>query len=179
MAKTTSTTTTEVVKPGTMTLMAMPLPSEGAEAALTYQDWLEISTSVMADISETSSVWWREVMKVVEDTYDRWLMSSPLERLSIEPSETESLASGRWVRVNVRAASMLLTAMGGDLRGDMVARRCTQSCVKMMFRVFTCYQPGGSAERTDVLKRLQNPLDYAAGESLEQALKTVMFTWYH
>ena len=173
MAKTSITPATEVVKPGTMTLMTMPSPSEGAEAALTFQDWLEISTSVMADISESSSVWWREVMKVVEDCYDRWLMSSPLERLSIEPVETESLGSSRWVRVNARAASMLLAAMGEDLRGDMVARRCTQSCVKMMFRVFTYYQPGGSAERTDVLKRLQNPLDYAAGDTLEQALKTV------
>ncbi|OLP87747.1 Retrovirus-related Pol polyprotein from transposon TNT 1-94 [Symbiodinium microadriaticum] len=173
MTKASSAVTVEVVKPGTTTLMAMPQKSEGADAAITFQDWLEISASVMADISESSSTWWREVIGAVETTYDRWLAASPIERLGIEPVNTEVLTSGKWMRVNARAASMLLSSMVEELKGDMVARRCTQNCVRMMFRVFTYYQPGGSAERTDVLRRLQNPGDYCGGDSLEAVLRAV------
>ena len=68
---------------------------------------------------------------------------------------------------------MLLSSMVEELKGDMVARRCTQNCVRMMFRVFTYYQPGGSAERTDVLRRLQNPGDYCGGDTLEAVLRAV------
>ncbi|CAE7875432.1 unnamed protein product [Symbiodinium sp. KB8] len=120
MTKASSAVTVEVVKPGTTTLMAMPQKSEGADAAITFQDWLEISASVMADISESSSTWWREVIGAVETTYDRWLAASPIERLGIEPVNTEVLTSGKWMRVNARAASMLLSSMVEELKGDMV-----------------------------------------------------------
>ena len=173
LTKASSAVSVEVVKPGTATLMPMPQRSDGADAAITFQDWVEISTSTMADISEASSTWWREVLLSVEQTYERWLAASPIERLGIEPTGTEALASGRWMRVNARAASMLLNSMSEELKGDMVARRCTQNCVKMMFRVFVYYQPGGSAERTDVLRRLQNPVDFCGGDSLEAVLRAV------
>ena len=172
MTKASSAVAVEVVKPGTTTLMAMPQKSEGADA-ITFQDWLEISASVMADISESSSTWWREVILAVEATYELWLAASPIGRLGIEPVNTEVLTSGKWMRVNARAASMLLSSMVEELKGDMVARRCTQNCVRMMFRVFTYYQPGGSAERTDVLRRLQNPGDYCGGDTLEAVLRAV------
>ena len=59
------------------------------------------------------------------------------------------------------------------LRVDMVARRATQNCVKMMFRAYVFYQPGGGAERHDVLRRLQNPLDFVGGDSMQQTLQAV------
>ena len=173
LSKATSAVTVEVVKPGTMTLMSLPSKVDGADAAITFQDWLEISATVMADISEASATWWQQIIQAVEMVYERWLAASPIERLGIEPLNTEPLVSGRWMRVNARAATMLLSAMAEDLKSDMVARRCTQNCVKMMFRVFTYYQPGGSAERTDVLRRLQNPKDFCGAETIDAALKAV------
>ncbi|CAE7906865.1 unnamed protein product [Symbiodinium sp. KB8] len=41
----------ETVKPGTVTLTPMPEAKEGADAALSFQDWLELSYAVMCDIS--------------------------------------------------------------------------------------------------------------------------------
>ncbi|CAE7944022.1 GIP [Symbiodinium sp. KB8] len=55
LVKATSAVTVEVVKPGTMTLMSLPSKVDGADAAITFQDWLEISATVMADISEVVS----------------------------------------------------------------------------------------------------------------------------
>ncbi|CAE7843057.1 unnamed protein product, partial [Symbiodinium sp. KB8] len=106
---------------GAAVLTAMPEAKDGAESALTFQDWL------------------------VEVIYEKWLAASPLERLNIEPADTGEWTTGRWARVNARAATMILTAMPEQLRLDMVARRAAQNCVKMMFRAYTHYQPGGGS----------------------------------
>ncbi|CAE7477385.1 unnamed protein product, partial [Symbiodinium sp. CCMP2456] len=137
------------------------------------QDWLEVSYVAMCDISEGSAAWWSGVMEMVEEVYARWLTASPLEKLSIEPRDSDKWCNGKWTRVNARASSMLLTAMPLELRSEMVSRRFTNDCVKLMFRLFTAYQPGGSAERYDVLRRLQAPSDFTGGDSLEQVLRTV------
>ena len=42
----------EVVKPGTTSLTSLPAVSQGAETALLFQDWLEVTSSVMRDVSE-------------------------------------------------------------------------------------------------------------------------------
>ncbi|OLP78821.1 hypothetical protein AK812_SmicGene40962 [Symbiodinium microadriaticum] len=140
------------------------------------EDWMEMSAAVMSDISESSGTWWAGVIALVEDTYVRWLASSPLERLAVEPTETEQWCEGKWQRVNARASSMLLASMPTELRADMVSRRCAKDCVKMLFHLYKHFQPGGSAERQDVLKRLQAPSDFSAGDTLEDALK-VLRAW--
>ncbi|CAE7567435.1 hypothetical protein AK812_SmicGene3199 [Symbiodinium microadriaticum] len=114
-----------------------------------------------------------QAMTKVEMIYERWLAASPLERLNIEPVDTDEWTTGRWARVNARAATMILTALPEQLRLDMVARRAAQNCVKMMFRAYTHYQPGGGAERHDVLRRLQNPVEFTGGDSLAQVLQTL------
>ncbi|CAE6966013.1 RE1 [Symbiodinium sp. CCMP2592] len=173
LSKASTTGLAEVVKPGTIVLTKMPEVKDGADSALTFQDWLEISTSVMSDISEGSGEWWSGVMTQVEETYERWLTASPLERLAVEPADTDLWTTGKWNRVNARGASMILSAMTDSLKTDVVARRNTQNCVKMMFRAYTYYQPGGGAERQDMLRRLQNPVDYVGGDTADQVLQVV------
>ena len=63
--------------------------------------------------------------------------------------------------------------MPNDLKADMVSRRCTQDCVRMLYRLYTHYQPGGSAERTEVLKRLQAPAEAPGSETLEGAVRAL------
>ena len=173
MSKASTTTTTEQVKPGTPSLTMMPDLSEGADSALTFQDWLEVSGPTMSDLSESSATWWQGVLNAVNDVYKRWLTASPLEKLSIEPGATDEWCTGRWLRVNARASTMLLGAMTSELRADMVSRRCTQDCVKMMYRLYTHYQPGGSAERHEVLRRLQAPQEYVGVDTLDNVVKTL------
>ena len=91
-------------------------------------------------------------MLVVEAAYVRWLSATPLERLAIGPEGTEDLIDSRWTRLNARVTSLLLAAMGSELKSDMISQRITQNTPKMMFRLFTWYQPGGSAEREEVLR---------------------------
>ena len=169
----TSGASAELVKPGSTSLTVLPSLSGGCEAALAFQDWMEVSSSTLADVSEQSGIWWAAVVGAVTNTYERWLQATPLERLGISPEGHDALVTGRWARLNARVASMLLSAMSPELRAEMVAQRLSQNSVRMVYRLHTLYQPGGSAERSDVLRRLQNPKENLSSDSLEEVLKTV------
>ncbi|CAE7911407.1 ycf43, partial [Symbiodinium necroappetens] len=119
-------------------------PTEGATSASSYQklyvtyivrasDWLEVAASVLSDVSELSGWWWKSVMEIVMKTYEAWLKATPLERLGISPDGAEDLMNGKWSRLNARVASMLLTAMGPEMRAEMVAQRISQSTIRMVY----------------------------------------------
>ncbi|CAE7251289.1 TY5A, partial [Symbiodinium sp. CCMP2456] len=100
--------------------MLAPLP-EGApamDAAITFQDWVEISGSVMSDLSEGSASWWQGVLGAVESTYSRWLAASPLEKLSIEPQgcvrtfNQEALQNDKKYSSSCRRASSMASLDG-------------------------------------------------------------------
>ena len=150
-----SPTAQENVKPGSTTLQALPAPKDEM-SSLHFQDWLEIATIAMSDLSDSSADWWSKLLDAVNAAYSRFLAATPIERLSIRPS-SEGLTSGKWVRVNARACSMLLAAVDEITKQDLIARRISQDMVQSVFRLFVIFQPGGSAEKTHVLKQLQNP----------------------
>ncbi|CAE7198011.1 GIP, partial [Symbiodinium natans] len=163
----------EVIKPGTSTLSPLPTVKSGAEVALQFQDWVEVTAAVMYDISEQSGTWWRAVLGVVDRAYKAWLSSTPLERLTVQPRGGEELATGKWTRLNARVTAMLLAAMSEEQKMDMIANRISTSSVDMLFRLYTTYQPGGSLERQDVLKRLQSPMDYVDKDTIQEVLRVV------
>ena len=169
----TASGSTELVKPGTSALAPLPELTAGCDAALAFQDWLEIASSVLSDVSELSGWWWKAVMEVVTRAYEAWLRATPLERLNIYPSGEDHLMEGKWSRLNARVASMLLGAMSVEMKGEMVAQRISQSTIHMIYRLHTLYQPGGSAERAEVLRRLQAPRDHLPHDTVEEVLKAV------
>ena len=94
---------------------------------------------------------------MASDTYVIWAKAAPLQRLGILPPIGSDLEKGRWARVNARAASMLMAALDQSVSVEMVARRLTQSCPGLVFRLLTLYQPGGEQEKALVLQHLQAP----------------------
>ncbi|CAE7210219.1 GIP [Symbiodinium sp. CCMP2592] len=138
-----------------------------------HQDWLEIAGTSMADVSEQSGKWWRAMISLVEAAYARWLAATPLERLAIQPEGTADLCEGQWMRMNARASTMLLNVMTDELKADMLAQRVSGDTGKIVFRLFTWFQPGGSAERQEILRRLQVPNEFLATESVDEVLKTL------
>ena len=61
------------------------------------------------------------------------------------------------LRVNARACSMLLDALDSAVKSDIIARKANQAAPKILFRLYTTYQPGGTGERNLVLTNLQHP----------------------
>ena len=150
-----SPTSPENVKPGSASLPNLQPPKDET-SSLHFQDWIEISTIVMSDLSDNSARWWSRLLETVDEAYSRYLAATPIERLSIKPLDA-GLTTGKWTRVNARACSMLLSAIDEGIKQDLVARRITQDMVHSIFRLYIAYQPGGSAEKGHVLKQLQNP----------------------
>ena len=146
----------ESVKTGITALpkLAPPDPSGGS---LDFQDWLQQVSGLMSDFSDSSQVWWSAVVQVSKDAYDRWVTASPIERLQVEPDDKTELIEGKWGRVNARACSMLLEALDPAVKSDIIARKANQAAPKILFRLYTTYQPGGTGERNLVLTNLQNP----------------------
>ena len=90
-------------------------------------------------------------------SYGLWTNASPVEKLKIQPPHVLELESGRWSRVNSRAASMILLALHENVRQEMVSRRSTGSATALIFRLLTIYQPGGQQEKVNILQSLQQP----------------------
>ena len=147
--------TPEQVKSGTLALPMLAGPDDPS-AGILFQDWLTQVSIPMQDLSASSSTWWKLVMQLVQTTYNAWLSSTPLERLQLEPRGHEALTTARWTRVNSRACTLVLQALVDAVRTDLISRRAVQSMPVILFRLHTCYQPGGASERSAVLGNLQN-----------------------
>ena len=67
--------------------------------------------------------------------------------------KVEEQVSPRFQRLDQRASSTLLAALPEPVRKDIVASRrvATQA---ILYKLFTIYQPGGNAERGNLLRSL-------------------------
>ena len=146
----------EQVKTG-ITAFPKLAPPNPAGGSLEFQDWLQLTAGLMGDFSDSSQLWWSGVVQVTEDAYERWVTSSPIERLRVEPDDRPEITEGKWGRVNARACAMLMDALDPVVKADLIARKANHSASDILFRLYTTYQPGGTGERNLVLSNLQNP----------------------
>ena len=146
----------ETVKPGSNVLPSLPEVNQQT-SSVDIMDWLEVITTTMQDLSDGSAEWWSRVRALAYEAYSRWTSASPVEKLSILPPREEALESGKWSRVNSRAASMVLMALPDAVKQEMVQRRSTGSVTSLLFRLLTLYQPGGQQEQITILQGLQQP----------------------
>ena len=87
----------------------------------------------------------------VENHYAQWLTASPAEKLRMRPTPPVHCEANP--RLEQRAVTMLLGALPESLRQDIIAsRRLTTTGI--LFRLYTSYQPGGSGERTGLIRSL-------------------------
>ena len=85
----------------------------------------------------------------------------------MKPPVSTELESGKWSRVNARAASMVVQALDPSVSSEMVTRQLTRSTPALLFRLLTLYQPGGESEKAWVLQNLQTP------EAAQEPMKAV------
>ena len=157
--------------PEAMRNLELPkLPSPSTEnAALLFGDWLTVISPLMGDLSTSSREFWDWVQREVEVKYNEWLLATPLGRLRIK---VEEQVSPRFQRLDQRASSTLLAALPEPVRKDIVASRrvATQA---ILYKLFTIYQPGGDAERGNLLRSLT---EVKCGSSIQDALGAIR-TW--
>ena len=115
------------------------LPQPGTEgSALGFGDWMTIVSPVMSDLSSTAKTWWEESTLAAQSLYEKWLVSTPLEKLRLKPVINVATP---YQRVEQRGVSMLLATLPDQIRRDIVAGRAV-STVLILYKLHTIYQPG-------------------------------------
>ena len=144
----------ESVKPGTVTLPTLPEPADSAPIDLA--DWLTLIEPAMTDLSDSSGQWWELVVDEARKWYSHYIHLRPLQRATcvIEPSL--ELQKPKWVRVEKRAISMMLAAVPTSVKEELVATRAL-SPLRLVSKLMVLYQPGGTHERSIILRQLEEP----------------------
>ena len=98
-------------------------------------------------------------------------LASPLDRLSIYPEALVELhQTGRFSRVEQKAVPMLLKCIGADLREDIVTSGLL-STAAIVYKSMCKYQPGGSAEREQLLSYIIHPGNSASAHAAVKAFR--------
>ena len=157
-----------VVPEAVRSLELPSLPHPAADgAALLFGDWLIVAYPLMSDLSSTSQLWWDGCLEAAQQLYEQWLAATPLERLRLKPKEVT--VDPLHQRVEQRGVSLLLSVLPDQLRRDVISAR-NVTTVSIFFRLFVVYQPGGSAERTTLLKSLT---EVKVGHTIPDLLATM------
>ena len=144
-------------------------PGSGV-AACVAGDWLAQITPTMRALSNTAWQWWDDVWNAAHALYQKWLQSSPADRLllkAVQDGERPRFETTKWARVEQHAIGLLVEALPKWLQTELIANR-QLDCTAIVFRILTAFQPGGPQEKAVVLQALTSP---ATGKSAPEALK--------
>ncbi|CAE7201042.1 RE1 [Symbiodinium microadriaticum] len=126
----------EAVKTSVATLPVLG-PLDGDQSGLLFQDWLVQITTAMQDLSASSGVWWEGVRTIVVQSYSQWLGATPLERLGIEPTGSQELVAGKYLRSWPRWLQRCQDMGMSVPDGTVLARGCGRGTY---FTYVTCTQ---------------------------------------
>ena len=131
----------------------LPELAGGDLTPLILGDWLEVVKPLMMDLSPQASRWWVLVVEESYKYYNEWRKATPMERLRIVP-ESEVVKSDLTLhRTEQRGISLLLKAIPTSVKETVIAERL-MTTTGILFTLLKNFQPGGSSERTMLLKEL-------------------------
>lgn len=132
------------------TLRTFEIPKLPHDATpLEFGDGWTMLDSQMGDLSYSSITWWNMLKSAAEKCYQEWLNADPIANLRLKP--TVDPKASMWPRTERRALGLLLQALPGGLKGELIANR-KLSVDQILFRLLIAYQPGGPNERTKILQ---------------------------
>ena len=140
-------------------------------AAINVGDWLHGLGGPMGDLTDGSAQWWSQVLASLEAFYRDYVSASAVKKLQLKADDyaKDMLKESKWLRVDKRAASMLLQVVPENIRMEILANRL-QTTLSILARTLTIYRPG-SVERQQVLKALEAPGSANTPMELVEALR--------
>ena len=145
----------EVVRSGAMDL---PKLSEwdSQEGPLKMGDWMALLEPAVSDLSNSSELWWSEMVREVQLWYQQHLQMAPLDRTAHDMTAPQSLQVKKWQRLEKRMASMLLAAVPDQQREELVAAK-RLTVFSILCHLQLTYQPGGLGEKQTLLHNIESP----------------------
>ncbi|CAE7610832.1 TY4B-J [Symbiodinium sp. CCMP2456] len=165
----------EVIRPGVSGSELPKLPEADEQAAINVGDWLHGLAGPMGDLTDGSALWWADVLASLEAFYKDYVAASTVRKVQLRAEDyaMATLKDPKWVRLDKRAASMLLQAVPEGLKGELMANRLS-STISILGRILTIYRPGSAAERQQVLRALENPGTATTAADLVEVLRKWM-----
>ena len=145
-----------------------PLPT--SLTPMDLGDWLTLIGPILRDISPQSAVWWELTMKQAHRFYEEWRISSPVQRVRINPVLPPELLKPIFARTEQRGVGLLLKAVSEDLRRILISNRDMNS-TSLVWRLLITFQPGGSGEKGQLLEDLTILKPANTAESVAIALR--------
>ena len=133
--------------------MELPELSGGDLTPLILGDWLEVVKPLMMDLSPQASRWRLLVVEESYKYYHEWRKATPMERLRIVPESEVVKADLTLHRTEQRGISLLLKAIPTTVKETVIAERL-MTTTGILFALLKNFQPGGTSERTMLLKEL-------------------------
>ena len=147
----------------------LPELSDGDLTPLILGDWLEVVKPLMMDLSPQASRWWILVVEESYKYYHEWRRATPMERLHISPESMVVKMDPTLHRTEQRGISLLLKAIPSAVKETVIAERLL-STTGILFTLLKNFQPGGSSERTLLLKELS---EIKVGKSPSEACAAI------
>ncbi|CAE7450198.1 RE1 [Symbiodinium sp. CCMP2592] len=162
----------EAIRPGTSASELPKLVEADEMAAINVGDWLHGLSGPMGDLTDGSAQWWSQVLSSLDAYYDDYINASAVKKLQMKAEDYAApmLKESKWLRVDKRAASMLLQAIPDAIRMEVLANRL-QTTLAILARILTIYRPGSAVERQQVLKALESPGNAANPMELVECLR--------
>ena len=162
----------EAIRPGTSAAELPKLGEADEMAAINVGDWLHGLSGPMGDLTDGSAQWWSQVLASLDSYYSDYVGASAVKRLQLRADDYAGpmLKESRWLRVDKRAASMLLQAVPEAIRTEVLANRL-HSTLAILARIMTIYRPGSAVERQQVLKALEAPGQATTAMELVECLR--------
>ncbi|CAE7801443.1 unnamed protein product [Symbiodinium sp. CCMP2592] len=130
------------------------MPAVGQDSAVEFADWVYEAEQIIGSLSDKASLWFSACLEVARTTYDQYNAASPLQRLSLMPVIPEELRDPRWSRLERKVMTLLLGALQKTAKEEVITHRIS-TVAELLFRMYVLYQPGGTAERSTILKHLE------------------------
>ncbi|CAE7877177.1 TY4B-J [Symbiodinium necroappetens] len=165
----------EVIRPGVSGAELPKLQEPDDQAAINIGDWLHGLAGPMGDLTDGSAKWWGEVMVSLDRFYQDYMAAPTVRKVQLRAEDylSPELREPKWLRLDKRAASMLLQAVPEGLKNELLANRLNTT-VGILGRILVIYRPGSAAERQQVLRALENPGSSATAADLVEVLRKWM-----
>ena len=103
----------------------------------------------MKDISGVAGWWWETTLREAKVYYDNWKVSTPLQRIQIEPKLPDALKEHNFQRIEQRGIQMLLKAIPAAEQQALCHGQGIVHCPPQQFCIncLSAFRLGGPGEK--------------------------------
>ena len=133
-------------------------------------DWMALIEPIMNDLSNSSAVWWQQLVQEAHAWYQRHLQLPQLDRVAHLPVPSAALTKPKWACLESRPSTALLMAVPEAQREELISSK-RLSALAITCQLLVTDQPGGLAEKELILRSLEAPPESTSLSEAVQGLR--------